>query len=104
MEGVTFALRESMEILEAMGLLCERILSSGGGASSPVWLQIRRIFPQGVAGLPGKGAGMSWRVHAGGDRGWNLWGYQRGCPEPCDLRPGSLSPGSGTCGTIQETV
>mgnify|MGYP001624135862 CR=1 FL=1 len=61
-------------------------------------------FPQGSAGLPGKGAGMSWRVHAGGDRGWNLWGYQRGCPEPCDLRPGSLSPGSGTCGTIQETV
>ena len=41
MEGVTFALRESMEILEAMGLPCERILSSGGGASSPVWLQIQ---------------------------------------------------------------
>ena len=41
MEGVTFALRESMEILEELGLPCDRILSSGGGASSPVWLQIQ---------------------------------------------------------------
>lgn len=41
MEGVTFALRESMEILEELGLPCDRILSSGGGAFSPVWLQVQ---------------------------------------------------------------
>lgn len=41
MEGVIFALRESVEILEELGLSCNRILSSGGGASSPVWLQIQ---------------------------------------------------------------
>lgn len=41
MEGVTFALRDCMEILEQTGNRCDRIISSGGGASSPVWLQIQ---------------------------------------------------------------
>lgn len=41
MEGVTFALRDCMEILEQTGNRCGRIISSGGGASSPVWLQIQ---------------------------------------------------------------
>lgn len=41
MEGVTFALRDCMEILEQTGKRCDRIISSGGGASSPVWLQIQ---------------------------------------------------------------
>ncbi len=41
MEGVTFALRDCMEILRQMGMSGERVISSGGGASSPVWLQIQ---------------------------------------------------------------
>lgn len=41
MEGVIFALRESMEILEQMGISCRKMVSSGGGASSPVWLQMQ---------------------------------------------------------------
>ena len=41
MEGVTFALRDSMEILEQAGNPCSRMISSGGGAASPVWLQIQ---------------------------------------------------------------
>ena len=41
MEGVTFALRDSMEILEQAGNPCGRMISSGGGAASSVWLQIQ---------------------------------------------------------------
>lgn len=41
MEGVTFALRDCMEILKQMGIAGKRVISSGGGASSPVWLQIQ---------------------------------------------------------------
>lgn len=41
MEGVTFALRDCMEILKQMGITGKRVISSGGGASSPVWLQIQ---------------------------------------------------------------
>ena len=41
MEGVTFALRDSMEIFRGLGLRMDRILASGGGARSPVWRQIQ---------------------------------------------------------------
>lgn len=41
MEGVTFALKDCMDILKEMGLSGDRVISSGGGASSPVWLQIQ---------------------------------------------------------------
>ena len=41
MEGVTFALRDSMEILEGLGVRAERLTASGGASGSPVWLQIQ---------------------------------------------------------------
>lgn len=40
MEGVTYALRDSMEIMQDMGIESTRILASGGAAASGVWLQI----------------------------------------------------------------
>lgn len=41
MEGVTFALRDSMEILENLGIRGKRMIASGGASGSPVWLQIQ---------------------------------------------------------------
>jgi len=41
MEGVAFALRDCMTILEQVGGSCKGMISSGGGAASPVWLQIQ---------------------------------------------------------------
>lgn len=41
MEGVTFALRDSMEILIQTGNSCQKVISSSGGALSPVWLQMQ---------------------------------------------------------------
>ncbi|MBS6194102.1 MAG: xylulokinase [Clostridiales bacterium] len=41
MEGVTYALRDSMEILDGMGVKGEKILASGGACSSEIWLQIQ---------------------------------------------------------------
>lgn len=41
MEGVTFALRDCMEILAEMGIRGDSVISSGEGASSPVWLQMQ---------------------------------------------------------------
>ena len=40
-KGVTFALRDSMEILEELGVRAERLTASGGASGSPVWLQIQ---------------------------------------------------------------
>lgn len=41
MEGVVFSLKDSLQIFGEMGLRAERIIASGGGAASPVWLQIQ---------------------------------------------------------------
>lgn len=41
MEGVTFALRDSLEILENIGVSGKRMIASGGASAGPVWLQIQ---------------------------------------------------------------
>ena len=41
MEGVTYALKSSLDILQGMGIDGKWILASGGAAQSPVWLQIQ---------------------------------------------------------------
>lgn len=41
MEGVTFSLRDSLELIQGLGIRGESVISSGGGASSPVWLQMQ---------------------------------------------------------------
>lgn len=40
MEGVTFALKDSVLVLEEVGIRADRIIASGGGAKSKVWLQM----------------------------------------------------------------
>ena len=41
MEGVTFALRDSLEIIRALGVPVRQIRASGGGARSRLWRQIQ---------------------------------------------------------------
>jgi xylulokinase len=41
MEGVAFGLRDSFEILDAMGVAIREVHASGGGARSPLWRQIQ---------------------------------------------------------------
>ncbi len=49
MEGVTFGLKDSLTILQELGIAGERIIASGGAANSPVWLQMQAdIFQKEV--------------------------------------------------------
>ncbi|MEE1031376.1 MAG: xylulokinase [Ruminococcus sp.] len=41
MEGVAFALKDSMRIMEEIGIPCEKMIASGGACNSPLWLQIQ---------------------------------------------------------------
>jgi xylulokinase len=41
MEGVTFALRDSLALMRELGLPVERIIATGGGARSPMWRQMQ---------------------------------------------------------------
>ena len=78
MEGVTFSLRDCMEILRGMNVTSEEIVACGGGGSSPLWRQmladvlgcgvstaVSREGPAlGVALLAGVGAGLYESVPA----------------------------------------
>jgi len=72
MEGVVFALKDSLEVFEELGIKIEQIIASGGGAKSRVWRQMQAdIFNKeismtqsveqaamGAAILAGVGAGI----------------------------------------------
>jgi len=72
MEGVVFALRQGLELMEGLGPPVERIVASGGATAHPLWLQLqadifrRPIFRTrtveaaavGAALLAGVGAGV----------------------------------------------
>ncbi|GAG36990.1 unnamed protein product, partial [marine sediment metagenome] len=40
LEGVTYALRDSLELMRGLGLPIEQVRALGGGARSPLWRQI----------------------------------------------------------------
>ncbi|MBW5445605.1 xylulokinase [Cohnella sp. CFH 77786] len=64
MEGITFSLNESVDLFRAAGKRADTIVSIGGGAKNPVWLQMQAdIFNAEVVALeneqgPGLGAAM----------------------------------------------
>lgn len=64
MEGITFSLNESVDMFRNAGKTVGRIVSIGGGAQNPVWLQMQAdIFDATVVSLeneqgPGLGAAM----------------------------------------------
>ncbi|MBB6730222.1 xylulokinase [Cohnella zeiphila] len=64
MEGITFSLNESVEMFRQAGKTVDTIVSIGGGAKNPAWLQMQAdIFQAEVVALeneqgPGLGAAM----------------------------------------------
>ncbi|RKP48815.1 xylulokinase [Cohnella endophytica] len=71
MEGITFSLNESIAIFRAAGKRVDTIVSIGGGAKNPLWLQMQAdIFRANVVSLeneqgPGMGAAMLAAVGSG---------------------------------------
>lgn len=71
LEGVTFALRDSLEIIRELGVPVEEIRASGGGARSQLWRQIQAdVFGQPVCSLqaeegPAYGVALLAAVGAG---------------------------------------
>lgn len=50
MEGVAYAMRDSLTIIRQMGVPVRQIIASGGGSKSPLWRQIQAdVFGQKVA-------------------------------------------------------
>lgn len=71
MEGVTFSLRDSVEILRDFNVNLSQVRASGGGAKSDLWLQIQadifntEVITTNVDEGPGTGAAILAAVGAG---------------------------------------
>lgn len=71
LEGVTYALRDSLEIIRELGVPVREIRASGGGSRSPFWRQLQAdVFGQKVVHLaaeegPAYGAALLAAVGAG---------------------------------------
>jgi xylulokinase len=71
MEGVTYALKDSLTIIKEMGVPVKQIRASGGGAKNPFWRQIQAdVFGQEVVTInaeqgPAYGAALLAAVGAG---------------------------------------
>jgi xylulokinase len=88
LEGVTYGLRDSLELMRALGLSIEQVRASGGGARSPLWRQmLADIFDThivtvkvaegaayGAALLAGVGAGVYENVAKACDTAVQLTG------------------------------
>ncbi len=58
MEGVTYEIMTNIDHLEGFGIKLNKLIATGGGASSPVWLQIKAdILNRPVTALAAKEAG-----------------------------------------------
>jgi xylulokinase len=71
MEGVVFALRDSLEIFRDLGVKVEKVVSRGGGSRSDLWLQIQadilnsKVFRSEVEEDSAFGAALLASVGAG---------------------------------------
>lgn len=66
MEGVTFALKSCMDTCRALGIMPQKLIASGGGANSEVWLQMQAdIFGQTLYVPNVTGAAVGAAIAAG---------------------------------------
>jgi xylulokinase len=71
-EGITFSLNESVDIFRAKGKTINKVVASGGGAKSDLWLQIQAdVFDAEVVTLQNEqGPGMGAAILAAVGTGW----------------------------------
>ena len=87
MEGVVFALRQGLELMESLGTPVERLVASGGGTRHPLWLSLqadifnRPIWVSNAEEATARGAAM-------------LAGLGVGLPvdPPAEMRPSRRPP------------
>jgi xylulokinase len=93
LEGVTYGLRDSLELMQALGLSIAQVRASGGGARSPLWRQILAdVFDAEIATVnvtegAAYGAALLAAVGAG------LYGSVAEACRATILVAGSTSPG-----------
>lgn len=72
LEGITFSLKESLDLFRQQGKEIKTIVSIGGAVKSPLWLQLQAdVFQAEIVKLKGdQGPGMGAAMLAAYGSGW----------------------------------
>lgn len=81
MEGATFAMRDSLEIMRAMGIAAKEIRLSGGGARSALWAQMQADIYNCNTCVTNSTAGSAYGAMILGGVGAGVW---KSVPAACD--------------------
>ncbi len=80
-EGITYGMRDSLEIMRALGVRAKEIRLSGGGAKSPFWSQLQADIYGTDACTTNSTAGSAYGAMLTGGVGAGVWSS---IPEACD--------------------
>ena len=80
-EGITFGMRDSLDIMRGMGVKASEIRLSGGGAKSPFWSRIQADVYGVDCCVTNSTAGSAYGAMITGGVGAGVW---KSIPEACD--------------------
>ena len=80
-EGITFGMRDSLDIMRGLGVTMKEIRLSGGGAKSPFWSQLQADIYGCNACVTNSTAGSAYGAMIMGGVGAGVW---KSVPEACE--------------------
>ncbi len=80
-EGITYGMRDSLDIMRRLGVTAKQIRLSGGGAKSPFWRQLQADIYGIDACVTNSTAGSAYGAMLTGGVGAGVW---KTIPEACD--------------------
>jgi xylulokinase len=101
-EGITFSLNESVRLFRGAGKKVDTVVSIGGGAKNPLWLQMQAdVFEAEVVSLDNEqGPGLGAAMLAATGCGW--YGDLASCAERFVRRKTSYQPDAGRAARYRE--
>ena len=92
LEGVTFGMRDALEIMREMGIAIREVRASGGGARSPFWRQLQADIYQQPIVLTNAGEGPAYGVALLAGVGTGVWSSVEEACRACIKQTKKITP------------
>jgi xylulokinase len=92
LEGVTFGMRDVLQIMREMGLACAQVRASGGGARSPFWRQLQADIYRAPIVLTNATEGPAYGAALLAGVGVGVWSSVQQAAQACIKQTARLNP------------
>ena len=92
LEGVTFGMRDALEIMRQMGIPIREVRASGGGARSDFWLHLQADVYNAPIVLTNAGEGPAYGVALLAGVGTGVWGSVEQACKACIRQVAKIAP------------